>query len=94
MARVVLFQQRENLITRLGQDQMTIASKSIIVVLPGCEDFTQLFQYFLSHNIILLFRESLPSFQHCRPRQAAVSEPVKDLGLRWDRMLSCPVLLA
>ncbi len=43
MARVVLFQQRENLIKRLGQDQMTIASKSIIVVLPGGEDYTQPF---------------------------------------------------
>jgi hypothetical protein len=81
MTRVVLFQQRENLIKRLGQDQMTIASKSIIVVLPGREDYTQLFQYFLSQNIILLFRVRLLNFQNCRPRPAAVSEPVIDLGL-------------
>ncbi len=72
---------------------MTITSKSIIVMLPGCKDYTQLFQYFLSQNMILLFRESLLSFQHCRQQLAAVSEPVIDLGLWWDRMLSCPVLL-
>ena len=81
MTRVVLFQQRENLIKRLGQDQMTIASKSIIVVLPGREDYTQLFQYFLSQNIILLFCVVLLNFQKCRQQQAAVQEPVIDLGL-------------
>ncbi len=53
--QVVLFQQLDNLIKRLGQDQVTIASKLILVLLPGSKDYTQLFQYFLSQNILLPF---------------------------------------
>jgi hypothetical protein len=60
---------------------MTIASKSIIVMLPGSKDYTQLFQYFLSQNIILHFCVSLLDFQNCRQCPAAVSEPVIGLGL-------------
>jgi hypothetical protein len=99
MTGVILFQQQEKWIKRLGEGQMTIAL-TIIVVLPGSHMVEVLLHGLIFQNIILFFCVSLffskTSFLKLRaqPRPAAVPEPVIDLGLQWDGILSCPVVLA